>query len=673
MKTRGIFWRDFWLVVAGMALFGLFSTGPYLVALVTLPADRVFLPVRGLNHHVSDAYQYGAYINQITYKGFDGTLIPTAKELADQKSMEYFRSASLFLAASPSLLSDDFRLIYVVGQFMSGSLFFLLPFLIGRMMDLSRMISAAAAAFSFFALSGWWSGIYNYIAYYDSLSIKILLNYAASFLRFEFTNYLYMKSYEILGNNWRYLYISQSGPLFLAYYSALVLFLRQETIRNKNFFWACGLSLAVAIALFAAAYTQPSILPITYSLVACGAFFTAWLEKNLAKAYHLTAILGFSALILILSGYFKDLQATMQVNPLWIEMFERNKFSLAGSSIFISLAGFAFNKYILTGLLMIMLMQRYFKDMRIYILPVIITGMILSSFILFKINDTSSRFFGRGIDLLWVLIFAFVFLRFFFEIFLPSIEQLFIKGGLETFKSRSLVKIAGVIFFAVMVLVPFVGLAKYSYSAAKNNIFSVAKAEWSAYRWLNENVNDYQTVAAVDWEEIAMIPLYSQANLLAGYMVINNRPPIENVKKYCALWKYLSFPKEELETLVRGSVDNYRLHLKRAFEFESVLKPPLLNRTAFNSASFFAGLSRPYVKVLAGVNVTEPDGSINNTFVDKIMEIYDQINPDDFMPQADFIMLSQETAASLPHVIPDEFALVFVSSVHKIYQRKFIP
>jgi hypothetical protein len=175
----------------------------------------------------------------------------------------------------------------------------------------------------------------------------------------------------------------------------------------------------------------------------------------------------------------------------------------------------------------------------------------------------------------------------------------------------------------------------------------------------------------MDWDDVSLIPMYTDNYLFFGHLIVDNRSPVEEVARYLQAWSMLGLPDFRLKGLVSESV----LHasdLIRYWPLYGLDRPPPFDRIAFESAMFVYGLVYwPFIGNLDGVSLTKDDSrGADSDFVKKVIAWYDgRIWSTSGQTECDYILVSDlywgeaRNLKENPHL-----KLVYESSCRKIFR-----
>ncbi|MEM9707139.1 MAG: hypothetical protein AAF850_13815, partial [Pseudomonadota bacterium] len=130
-------------VIAAVATF-LILILPDLAPALSDREGYVWSPVNALQWQIGDMYYYAAWVRE-AHQGSIPPINPTAGELADRPSIEVMKSASIIMAAVPTLFFSDFRVGLLVSYGLFPALTMLAGYFVARSFTTSRFLATLAA------------------------------------------------------------------------------------------------------------------------------------------------------------------------------------------------------------------------------------------------------------------------------------------------------------------------------------------------------------------------------------------------------------------------------------------------------------------------------------------------------------------------------------------------
>jgi hypothetical protein len=282
---------------------------------------------------------------------------------------------------------------------------------------------------------------------------------------------------------------------------------------------------------------------------------------------------------------------------------------------------------------------------------------LLACCTVFDMPQLWGRFLGRGIDHLWFMTFiiscAYGFGRF---------------CSLRPYSATrwNLWFIVKYPLLAAVIAVPLFSFGNYALASVNNLTRFMPASRWQALEWVDANVEKGRIIAALNWDDINFIPIYTHANLAIDNMIIGGRSPEAEFERYIAAWKILGLPRDVLKSRLENTIATT---LKRTrSDREKLFNPPLLTEEEYASAEIAeCAIYWPYVKKLFDVPVATGSQS-SAEFVEMAMQLYDNADIEMLMNKYDFsyIMLSgAEYGLEMKPALNME--LVFENKGHQIY------
>lgn len=646
--------RELVFILIGMLIFGIFATAPFLVTIFSLSPGMRFAPVHDLNHQFSDAYYHSAFVNRIINSGITATGSPTASELAGFAHMENFRFAPLWVAAFPGLFTNNMKFVYLFDCFISGCLYFLFPFLIARKLRQNRWASLFCSVVVFLYTTSWWGEISFHPLVFQGSNLSVLKKYIMTFFNAPFNRFQDIYALPTVSQSLRYMHLSISGLILLAFFLSLICFLSKQSKISLGF---------IFVLLIFNAYSYPSHMVISFGVAGVSSLYTFFIRDK-KTALHLLAVTLAAGVFLLITGYLPKLFDTMNSTVLMTRILGTSGLVFTSSSIVRVIFGVLTNKYMLTGIIMLFLINKFILDLNKTLVPFIIFGCCLSFLFMFKISDIINRFFSRGIDQIWLLTISVV-----ITALINTIKEKLSVSNVDIRKTAAKV-IVGMesVCLAIAICVPSYGMYKYTNAVADSEVFAIDASLDDALIWLDANAENMDTVAAVDWKDITLIPVYTRASVFAGHVVIDERTPEDELLRYAAMWKALGLPREDL--LSRFEISVAATHeLRTTSPSSKTNNPPFVDEYSSNAAHLIYGLTYwPYITEVDGITIATSDYKTTPALNDYFVNVYDTVNLEMFFNQVEFVMLSGEFL-DLPHSVPESFVLAYENDTHKIYRR----
>ncbi len=345
--------------------------------------------------------------------------------------------------------------------------------------------------------------------------------------------------YEMLNSNFRFMITSVSSCVLMSFILSLALLEKGRGITSViicTFF-------AIALAF---AYPPQAILGY---LILAGLTASFLLEHKFRDFIRFLAV-AVSATGIVLAvcysgGFF---QASPKTDSFHQIFSISQLFAWESSSLeFLNIAGtkFATIEAVALGA------AWHQKRLRRWLLVLGGVGALFFLFSLAVNNDLIMfRLFYRAYALPWLVFVAIAL----FSWSLPRIKALSLRlGKKEVFVRRAVLSALVV----MLVVGPIVGFAHFAWKQIQRPGSYIETCRWNAYEWLQNNTPKGSVVLAVDWDDVYMIPIFTQNSLLFGHQIIEYRTAQEEVLRYLQAWHILGLPRQDLRELVADSVTTY--------------------------------------------------------------------------------------------------------------------
>lgn len=608
----------------------------------------VWSPVHSQNYRLGDLYYYSAWLREVLEAGIPA-YSPSAGELSGQPLIETWRFLGLFLAALPGYIITDIRQLIVFDYGFSAALFFSTGFLFAYVVTRNCWIGLITGISVLFMTDRLWVPVGPHaerlvdVWRVPASAFKMILHY------FKDTHNVI--DYDIYGSTFRFINISFSGPILLLYYLLITLAYKRE--ETKSFIVMFLMSPLMA-------FTYPSHMMIAYGLIVTFSLI-ALIRRNWKSCIAFTSIGALTLIFLEAIKYRQMLTGLFNKSQLWNNIFASEKLELINNDIGFILSVMLTSKYLLTFLLMIYLTRKrpFLRDI------VLATGMVaipLSSVYLFNMSQLWTRFLGRGIDHLWFMLLTVVILNALYQNITKYDTTTVLNDKIERMYRWTLKGLACAAFVAV---VSFSGHSFgyiIAYTATNESRF-IPEATMDAYRWIDKNIPKNAEVATLDWEDITLLPIFTNVNLVVGHSVIDGRSPTDELKRFIATWKFLGYNRSQLETLIEmGPAAMVSL-----CKVESYIDPPCLPDDQFDSSQFMLGIFYwPHIKKIDNIQIVK-EGNIAPEFKNFVLDIYDKTTSVDYIKKynVQYLTMSSEQVALLG--IPKDMRLLYKTETRHIF------
>lgn len=641
-RTRG---RASGWYLAGVLTCSIVILLPDLIPAVVGRPEHTWSPLRSMNYHVGDLYYYAAYVREALDQGWP-VHSPSAQELRGTPLIETWRFAGIFLAALPGLFLSDIRFVIIAGYALSVTLYFSAGFAIARTLG----VGPVAAAVAGFAVTFWTDRVWTAIPTHpDRITDTVAwLGTAWTILKAAPAATLTVPDIDYYGNAFRYVNMSLSGPILLMYF-ALVVFAYVKESR------VALLALAGAAPLMAFSY--PSHTLIAYALLVIFAGISL-LQRNMQGFVGFSAVGAATLIFLEAIGYRSLLSNVFQNSELWLNIFQRERFEIVvqdANEFF----GVLLNKYSLSAMFLLWLLRKN-KGAFWVAFAVSVIGVGLSLVHLFATPQLWARFLGRGIDPIWFLMLVVA-----IAVSLARLGQ--VGEASSVWKrlppaSRYVRPFAQAALVGVVVAIPAICFARVGIDRLHDGGKFLPNAVYESYRWMGKNVPSQGIVAAADWEDITLLPVYTTVDLVVGHSVIDGRSPTDELRRYVDLWKFLGRSKDELIALLDTAPKvTSNLGLYGASR-------PFLGGRDFEASQLMLGVIYwPYVNLVDGVTVVDPKtGNITPQFRNVVDAMFARANPAEFLDhyKVDYVLMPADEARSL--AANERLSVVFSNSARVV-------
>src|SRR5271157_3266169 len=572
-------------------------------------------PVHSQNYRIGDLYYYAAWLREAVDSGFP-VFSPSAKELAGQPLIETWRCLGIGLAALPGHVITDIRTLIVFDYAFSAALFFCAGYLFAFALTRNCWIALSTGVAVLFMTDRLWVPIPGHAESLAGLGKWMATSYRIAIASLKYA--CHPEEYDLYGSTFRFINMSFSTPILLFYYFMIILVYRQSDFK-----------VIVPLAMFSPlmSFTYPSHAIAAYGLVT--AFSNTALYRRKWRACVTFVSIGTATLLFLeVIKYRQMMSELLSRSQLWNNIFATEKLVLLSPEIGYVLAAILFNKYLLTFLAMLYLA----RNQPLLVDIVAATGMVvvpLSGVYLFNMPQLWGRFLGRGVDHLWFMLLVVV---------VGNALRRTITGlrtgdaRTQTFRDVCRRTFSGMAIgmFLILFLLPGYGFTRLAVQTASDGSRFIPKETMEAYRWMGTHLTHKAEVATLDWEDITLLPIYTDLNLVVGHSVIDGRSPTEELKRFVETWKFLGYDRLQLEHLI----DLGPTAVRGLFEAKISAHLPYLAETEFAASQFMMGiLYWPYVHDVAGIKIVKDEkwGRISPAFRRYVLDIYDSAEPGEFI------------------------------------------
>jgi hypothetical protein len=615
--------------------------GPDLWPLLIGHGTDVWTPINSQLYRYGDGYYYAAWVHEVLENGVPPSS-PSAAEFSNTPLLETLRWFPLWVAALPGYIISDFRFVYIVDYVMTVLGFFGIPYLLTVRFTRSPAAAVAVGFAVLFCVVPCWMNIPSAVGmprtpavlpWFTALPGMILRGPFDLFRMFE---------YEAL-HPLRYINLSISGPILMGY----VVLCHLVYARAKP---SVIVALPLALMTPLMAFSYPSHALIGYAALGGYSVLAFWRGHRRGGAV-LVGIGVISAAILFFGGYIQYVMDVFKQNALWNNIFQKESMTLRDLPFWYYPFLLFINKYTITGTAALWLVWKH-RELRDMILLLFVIACGLSVTTIFEMPQLWARFQARGIDGLW-----------FMAILIAAVY-----GAMDRITSPLLVKFRYAVL-TYIVMVPAIAFSIHAYETTTHNTRFMPQGRWDFLNWVKSNTPKDETIAALNWDDITFIPIYTDANLMIDNMIIGGRGPEESVTRYMALWKFLGLPRDLLQQRLTDMIELESKRLGKMTKRNGALAGPLVPEDEYASALIAEALIYwPYVDTVFGMHVDEK-GRTNPALVMHLMRIYDDIDAKTVpatYPFAYVALSGEERAIPINSALPMD--KVFINATHTVFK-----
>ncbi|MGM4906233.1 hypothetical protein AB8B21_05845 [Tardiphaga sp. 866_E4_N2_1] len=626
-----------------------------LPAIVGRPG-MVWTPINSPLYRYGDSYYYAAWVAEIIRNGVPPHS-PSAAELSGKPILETIRWFPLWVAALPGYIVSDFRVVYVVDYAFTALVLFSVPFAITWSHTRSAAGAVIVGIFVLFLAGHWWVRLPVAPGFGAPADVLAWLSQCYDILtHYSFASFFDIYEYEADPGTFRFINNSVSAPIQLLYlYGCFSLY------RETRYFWLIWLAVAISSPLFAFFYPSRTLIAFLL-LVGFGAL--AAIEGRKKPALALFSICVASILMLLAGGYVGYVRQVFAENELWNNIFQNEKIELVNRPLGQALLIVFVNKYFITYVVSLLIVWRD-RELRALIGVV---GLIASGAACVGLFNTPllwDRFLGRGIDHTWLACFPIAFVLLFSRL-----------GKRMSGDGRSILvwrTLAAVVVIGVL-LIPLKGFGEYAIASSKNLTRFMPAGRWEALRWVDANVQSNDTVAALNWDDITFVPIYTRAKLAVDNLIVGGRSPSNEMMRYAAVAKIIGLSEEAFRARLENSTRAASARL--SLNARQLRAPPLSPSEEEYAAGQIAEavIYWPYIATVDGVAVADSAGVPTEGFIRWAMSMYEQSEPlratRDLKIKYIVVSGAELSSTTTPRVPAD---LVYENVTHRIYRLREMP
>lgn len=638
--------------LAGLLFCTILVILPELAPAILGCAGFTWTPVHSQNYHMGDLYYYGAWLREAIETGIP-IYSPTAGELAGQPLIETLRSLGIILAALPGYVIPDIRWVIVFDYAFSSALFYSIAFSFAYGYTRNPWIGFGTGLAVLFMTDRFWVTIPTHADTLSNVAGWVVSSYQVLVASLKYT--LVFEEYDLYGSTFRFINISFSAPILLFYYLMVTLTYTRTDFKT--------IVILAAISPLMA-FTYPSHTIIAYGLLIVFSIIAMY-RRNKKASIIFVSIGVFTILVLDILKYRQMMLDLYNNSQLWNNIFASEKLVLLHNDIYSVLAVIIFNKYLITCALMIYL-SRHRYQIRDIVVATSIIAVPLSYIHLFDMPQLWARFLGRGIDHIWMMLIVVVLGD---ALFHTTVKLQSLNEKYKTRRLLYLLMMRGVVFvsLAMLVLLPGIGFAHLAKNNSVNGSRFIPNATMDFYRWINTAIPSKSEIATLDWEDITLLPIFTNVNLVIGHSLIDGRNPADELERFISAWKFLGYNRLQFEQLIEiGPEATHALFQARP----STHALPYLSNIQFSASQFMMGiLYWPYVKKIGGIQIVGSGdwGEITPDFKNYALDIFDRTESGNFLWKYNvkYITMSSDQLALLGP--PENMRLLFRTETRSIF------
>lgn len=619
--------------------------GPEIAGKTKVEPGYSWVPVSSANTTAGDTFYYAAWIREITQEG------PTMKTPAVPKeearpSIEFFKMAPMTLSALPHIFTQDIRWTIVISRYVFIAAIFLIAFYWAR----GTVPSAIWAS-----IIGFW-----FVFYYDFVVVG-----AASGLSFDpwwaGLTQRYSDFFDVDYVMDRYRLVNPGVVTFitLLFFSTFLATLKNPGVIASVFAVLLGMVMA---------FNYPPHTAMGY-ITLFFLFVVTAIGKNYKAAVHF-GIQGAILLLFLLLIDFKGLYNAALENTEFlgdiflISIFEGKSFSLA---LFFQTMFSTDQKtnLIVWHIVSWVFAFFIFRHHPVWRPFVIAFGMLQVVFIsalgVYDNPHLVGRLFIRGIDTIWGLPISIA-----FAYALCQFYKTRMMAGTVT--APLFCKTVGAAVIVCLLWAPAAGSLRFA--ERSYTLRQISTAQMDTYIWMENNLPSESTVLTASWEDVYMIPVYTDLNLFYGHWILDNRTTEDELNRYLLGRKFLGESKRDTFTRIDNAIGSYDHYAAASTgrANDNWITPPFVPSDVFESALVVHGIFYwPYVPNYKNIPLQNPDepGKLNNALSQLIRKNYTELTMDEaWQRKFDYVLIPRHSdmdfkAAGFKKIFSNSYAAIY--------------
>jgi hypothetical protein len=619
---------------------------PTLALITSTPDDKVPVPVYSFRHASSDNPYYAAFTRE-AMRGQYPLANPFVESDHDMSGhVELFKSVNHWFSAWPALFTDDTRLVITIGLYSSFFLTCLFLNKIFLQLGTGRMLAMALTAVLFYGHT------YQVPLLIDGIIDAFEADTFSTFTRrlelltFSPNTSDFMRSNQ----NWRLLICSTSNFVVLAWTYGCLRLLRYP--RNK----VALVFLVVISFLLVYTYLLSAVFLACLMILPIGLFLGR--RRRAALSFALCGLI--TAVLLVISGFPWNYARVTADSPLIQAMMQSDRLLMEGNELYRQMRLRSYWKYGIPWLITFAIaipcsifVRRRFMYM--FIAIGLVFGACLIGLYLRDDLLIGLKIMTRGMTYPWSALLL--------GIIAMSLRKIWIrltrrKKSLAPRWSRVIAGVASVLLLLAVMGGAFAGFQRWARHLRGEyaNPYLISRDQWNALEWLRTQVPPDQTVLCSQWEDITLLPVYTDCHVYYGHWQNNDRPRGVEIRRFLAGQKLLGLKRADfsnmLDQTLRARMSLIR-HQRKYLQIQVDEKTP---REQHRQAMFsMAILYWPYVFHYDDITISaEPekllygDKNLSPAFKERMLQMYDRLDafPEDDRPE--YILLDRDAFDLLP-------------------------
>jgi hypothetical protein len=634
-------------LLLGTIFCGFVAIMPELVPAFHAKSGYVWTPFNSQNFRIGDTYYYAPWLREVL-AGHWPLGQPTAVGNGIT-SIDALRAVPFALGAVPGLFIEDFRWVLAADYWISGALSFALVYGIAIAFGCSAQRACVAGIAGYF-LNGMWAALppsAEFLLLLGPLpSVSNWTQSVATNLVDAVARLWNPQEYDLIGDLFRFVNLSLSAPLLIAHFYVAV------SVRQRP---SPARIIGLLVISCAIAFSYPSH-PIVAYLVLIGFAADGILRRDRRCLIAFGGV-GLATIVVLLGiGYPRFLADAYAGSTMMNAIYFSGPVGLRPIGVASLFHAFVLNKYVISLPLVAWPLRRR----PLAFSSALVCGGVaiaLSAVVLLNPMILWPRFFGRGIDPLWWVVVTIGIVE--------GFGNLANRGtaGLRSDTAARLMAGAAVV---CLVTVPLFGFARFGVRNAQGLAHYIPTEQWQTYRWVSQNLPKNAEIAALDWNDIDLLPVFTDANLVFGHTDLAGTTSDEQLRRYLAVWRYVGLPPEALQRIIVESISASR----RRVAVDKLSDTPFLDQPDYEASQFAESLVYwPYLGEVNGVPFAGPASpSVSGAFVTAMLNRYEALSPtalpDDI--RCDYLLVSDYDRPRIH--IPPNAELVFENARRALYR-----